>query len=77
VLRVIIGYAQTNLFLNLKASTWCEQHEGRWLERIVGGQLDPAVVDSTLKLTVSRAQDSKLPLEDVLLLKCNYVTADL
>lgn len=63
----MIGYAQAYLRLCLKATIGRQQHERRWLERILRRELDAAMVNTAFEFTVARSPDSELPLKDVLL----------
>lgn len=44
-----------------------EEHERRWLEGVLGGQQDSAVVHAPLEVRVFGSEDGEVPLEDVVL----------
>lgn len=50
-----------------QAATYSHEDDAGWLHGVLGGQDDPAMVDSTLKLRPLRTTDGEVPLKEVLL----------
>lgn len=50
-----------------QSATYSHEDDAGWLHGVLGGQDDPAVIDSTLKLRPLRTADGEVPFKEVLL----------
>ncbi len=63
VLGMVISKSETNLFLHLKSSTWCQENYIRWAERIATRQSDNTVIETSLEGCTIRSSYSEMPFE--------------
>jgi len=71
--RVVVGDTKTDLFVDFESAILIQEHDGRWLERILRREIDPTMVHPTLKVTISWSMHGEMPFKDIILRGVSFV----